>query len=135
MSCICCRQGAQNSCCIMKLLFDQNISFRVVKGLQATFPLAKQIRELNLENSTDREIWEYAKREGYTIVTFDSDFYDLTLILGIPPKVIWLKFGNTSTNNLIKNLTENQSIITEFVENTEYREIGCLELNKNIFEA
>ena len=67
----------------MKLLFDQNISFRVVRGLETVFPLAKQIRELGLENSTDREIWEYAKREGYTIVTFDSDFYDLTLVLGI----------------------------------------------------
>jgi len=119
----------------MKLLFDQNISFRVVKGLQNIFPLVKQVRELNLENSTDREIWEYAKREGYTIVTFDSDFYDLTLILGIPPKVIWLRFGNTSTDNLIKILNENQSIITEFIENPEYRHIGCLEINKNIFEA
>jgi len=119
----------------MKLLFDQNISFRVVKGLQTIFPLVKQIRELNLENSTDREIWEYAKREGYTIVTFDSDFYDLTLVLGIPPKVIWLRFGNTSTENLITILTENQSIITEFIENPEYHQIGCLELNRNIFEA
>lgn len=119
----------------MKLLFDQNISFWVVKGLQNIFPLVKQVRELNLENSTDREIWEYAKREGYTIVTFDSDFYDLTLILGIPPKVIWLRFGNTSTDNLLKILNENQSIITEFIENPEYRQIGCLEINKNIFEA
>jgi len=51
----------------MKLLFDQNISFRVVKGLETIFPLAKQIRELKLENSTDREIWEYAKREGYNL--------------------------------------------------------------------
>lgn len=116
----------------MKLLFDQNISYRAVRGLKTIFPLAKQIRELNLENSTDREIWEYAKRDGYTIVTFDSDFYDLTLILGIPPKVIWLRSGNTSTNNLIAILTENQSIITEFIENPEHREIGCLELNKNI---
>jgi predicted nuclease of predicted toxin-antitoxin system len=134
MSCLCCRSGTQTSSCIMKLLFDQNISFRVVKGLETILPLAKQIRELNLENSTDREIWEYAKREGYTIVTFDSDFYDLTLILGIPPKVVWLRYGNASTNHLIKILKENQSIITEFIENPDYREIGCLELNKNIFE-
>jgi len=119
----------------MKLLFDQNISFRVLKGLQNIFPFVKQVRELNLENSTDREIWEYAKREGYTIVTFDSDFYDLTIVLGIPPKIIWLRFGNTSTDNLIKILTENQSIITEFIENPEYSQIGCLEFNKNIFEA
>ena len=119
----------------MKLLFDQNISFRVLKGLQNIFPFVRQVRELNLENSTDREIWEYAKREGYTIVTFDSDFYDLTIVLGIPPKIIWLRFGNTSTDNLIKILTENQSIITEFIENPEYSQIGCLEFNKNIFEA
>jgi predicted nuclease of predicted toxin-antitoxin system len=113
----------------MKLLFDQNISFRVVKGLQKLYPLAKQVRELHLENSTDREIWEYAKMESYTIVTFDSDFYDLTLLLGIPPKVIWLRFGNTSTDNLIEILKENQSIITEFIENPEYSQLGCLELD------
>ncbi|MCX6245070.1 MAG: DUF5615 family PIN-like protein [Bacteroidetes bacterium] len=113
----------------MKLLFDQNISYRVVRGLQDLYPLAKQVRELHLENSTDREIWEYAKREGYTIVTFDSDFYDLTLLLGIPPKVIWLRFGNTSTDNLIHILTENQSVINEFIENPEYRQLGCLELD------
>ena len=113
----------------MKLLFDQNISFRVVRGLQNLYPLAKQVRELHLENSTDREIWEYAKREAYAIVTFDSDFYDLTLLLGIPPKVIWLRFGNTSTDNLIKIFTENKSIITEFLENPEYHQLGCLELD------
>lgn len=115
----------------MKLLFDQNISFRVVKGLQNVFPQAEQIRVLNLENLTDREIWEYAKREGYTIVTFNSDFYDLTLVLGFPPKVVWLRLGNTSTVNLTKMLIENQSLITEFIENPDYRSLGCLELNKS----
>ncbi len=30
----------------MKILFDQNISFRVIKGIQDLFPLAKQVREL-----------------------------------------------------------------------------------------
>ncbi len=58
----------------MKLLFDQNISFRVVRELTEYFPEAKQVRELNLENTTDRQIWEYAKQNGYTIITFDSDF-------------------------------------------------------------
>jgi predicted nuclease of predicted toxin-antitoxin system len=119
----------------MKLLFDQNISFKVVKGLKREFPLAKQVRELGLENSTDKEIWQYAKKERYTIVTFDSDFYDLTLLLGIPPKVIWLRFGNTSTDNLISILRENQNIINEFINNPDYKQVGCLEISKNIFEA
>jgi len=119
----------------MKLLFDQNISFRVVKQLSDIFRGSKQVRELNLENSSDRQIWEYAKDNGFVIVTFDSDFFDLTLLFGIPPKIIWLRFGNTSTSNLIKNLIGNQSLIHEFIENPEYSEIGCLELSKNYFEA
>ena len=48
----------------MKLLFDQNISFRIVSKLKDTFPEAQQVRELGLENSTDLEIWEYAKRKA-----------------------------------------------------------------------
>jgi hypothetical protein len=60
---------------------------------------------------------------------------DCIFDIGIPPKVIWLRFGNTSTDTLIKILTENKSIITEFIEDPECLQIGCLELNKNIFEA
>ncbi|MCX6279783.1 MAG: DUF5615 family PIN-like protein [Bacteroidetes bacterium] len=119
----------------MKLLFDQNISFRVVKQLRDIFSGCKQVRELNLENSTDRQIWEYAKDNGFVIVTFDSDFFDLTILFGIPPKVIWLRFGNTSTDNLIKILIDNQSLIHEFIKNPEYSEIACLELSKNYFES
>jgi len=40
----------------MKLLFDQNISFRVIRGIKDIYPDAKQVREVNLDNSTDREI-------------------------------------------------------------------------------
>ena len=50
----------------MKLLFDQNISYRLVKKIKEFFPEAKQVRELNLENKTDRQIWDFAKKNGYT---------------------------------------------------------------------
>ena len=52
----------------MRLLLDQNISFRVSKIISERYPLVKQVRELGLENSTDFEIWEYAKSNDYTIV-------------------------------------------------------------------
>ena len=64
----------------MKLLFDQNISFRLIRQIIDLFPDSKQVRELGLENSTDFEIFDYAKRNGYTIVTFDSDFCDLNIL-------------------------------------------------------
>lgn len=61
----------------MKLLFDQNISFRIVKLIQDKFPDTVQVRELRLEGKSDFEIWNYAKVNDFTIVTFDADFYDL----------------------------------------------------------
>ena len=50
----------------MKLLFDQNISHRLISRIQDILPNSKQVRELNLENSTDREIWGFAKENGFT---------------------------------------------------------------------
>lgn len=114
----------------MKLLFDQNISFRVIKGIKDIYPEAKQVKEVNLDNSTDREIWSFAKREGFTIVTFDSDFYDLTLIQGIPPKIIWLKTGNTTTEDIITTFRVNFDLIQEFLTNPEYKHVGCLEISR-----
>lgn len=112
----------------MKLLFDQNISYRVVAKLKATFSECGQVRELKLENRSDREIWEFAKKEQYTIVTFDADFYDLVTLYGHPPKVVWLRIGNTKTDNLIANLQNHSDIIRAFISDKNYSDIGCLEI-------
>ncbi|MFN4233950.1 MAG: DUF5615 family PIN-like protein [Bacteroidia bacterium] len=60
----------------MRLLFDQNISFRIVEKIRDYFPLAAQVRTLGIENNTDIQIWKFAKDHNYTIVTFDADFFD-----------------------------------------------------------
>lgn len=112
----------------MKLLLDQNISFRVANKLQADFLECSQVRELKLENKTDREIWNFAKTENYTIVTFDADFYDLVTLFGHPPKVIWLRMGNTSSDHLIEVLQSHSEIIGSFVTDSNYSNIGCLEI-------
>ncbi|PCI08167.1 MAG: hypothetical protein COB73_07250 [Flavobacteriaceae bacterium] len=84
----------------MKLLFDQNISFRLLRKINDLYPNAKQVKNLGLENSSDIEIFEYAKKNNFAIVTFDSDFCDLNIIKGFPPKIIWIRTGNTTTKNL-----------------------------------
>ncbi len=108
----------------MNLLFDQNISFRLVKRINDLFPDSKQVRELGLENATDFEIFEYARRNDYAIVTFDSDFCDLNIIKGFPPKIIWLRTGNTTTVNLERLLRNKHELIELFL--TE--DYGCLEI-------
>jgi len=55
------------------LLFDQNISFIIVKNLQDIFPGSKQVREVRLENAKDSRIWSFAMENSFSIVTFDAD--------------------------------------------------------------
>jgi predicted nuclease of predicted toxin-antitoxin system len=81
----------------MRLLFDQNLSFRLADKLRDIFPGSNQVRLLGLDRSPDEQIWETAKREGYVIVTQDVDFVNLSLLKGPPPKVVWLRCGNQPT--------------------------------------
>jgi len=108
----------------MKLLFDQNISFRLLKRIIDLYPDSKQVLELGLENSTDREIFYFAQRNNYTIVTFDSDFFDLVTLYGFPPKIIWIRTGNTTTKNLELILKAKYELIELFIKEN----YGCLEI-------
>ena len=112
----------------MKLLLDQNISFRLISKISEDFPETKQVTELGLENATDREIWRYAKENGFAVVSFDGDFYDLATIFGHPPKLIWLRTGNTKTDQLAELLINKKDLIEEFLDNELYQEIACIEI-------
>lgn len=57
------------------------------------------------------------------------DFYELQLIKGFPPKVIWLRFGNTTTDELVLFFEKQHLILNEFITSSAYQEIGCLEFN------
>jgi predicted nuclease of predicted toxin-antitoxin system len=113
----------------MKLLLDQNISFRIINKIQDIFPDSKQVRDLGLENSKDSHLWTFAKENDYCIVTFDGDFYDLGLLKGHPPKIVWLRLGNTGTQNIEKVLRKNFNLIKAFLTDPNYSDIGCLEIN------
>jgi predicted nuclease of predicted toxin-antitoxin system len=89
----------------MKLLLDQNLSFRLVEPLQDTYPDTTQVRLVSLEHAGDRTVWEYAREHGFVIVTKDSDFHELSLLAGPPPKVIWLRVGNAPTRAVLELLT------------------------------
>ncbi len=78
----------------MKLLFDQNLSPRLPRLLADIFPGGAHVRELGMKEATDTQIWQYAKTNGFAVVSKDSDFQARSLLLGHPPKFIWLRVGN-----------------------------------------
>jgi len=114
----------------MKLLFDQNISYRILSKLKNVFPGSEQVRSLGLDNASDLEIWDYARKEKYTIVTFDSDFYSLSNLYGHPPRIIWLRFGNRKTSEIARILLDKSLIIQEFLSDETYKSIACIEIDE-----
>lgn len=112
----------------MKLLFDQNISFRITHKLKDVYPGCKQLKDLGLENTSDTEIWEYSKKNHFAIVTFDADFADLANIKGSPPKIIWLRTGNMTTDRIAELLFTHQETISEFLHGDDFKDIDCLEI-------
>jgi len=70
----------------VNLLFDQNTSPRILKSLPPEFSNCQQVRFVGLEDSSDFEIFQYAKNNDFAVVTFDADFVDLNAMHGSPPK-------------------------------------------------
>jgi len=112
----------------MKLLLDQNISYRLVRKIESLFPGTQQVRRLGHDNKTDRFLWEFAKANDFTIVSYDSDFYDLSQKFGHPPKLLWITSGNRTTENLKAMLETNFSSIEAFHNDNS----SCLELKREI---
>lgn len=103
----------------MKLLFDQNLSPRLAEYFKDSFKVTVHVQEIELDTSDDRIVWEYAKSNLFTIITKDSDFNNMASLYGFPPKVIWIRRGNCSTN-LIKEIIEaHKEIIVKFINNEE----------------
>src|SRR6266516_2222554 len=100
----------------MKLLFDQNLSFKLVQRLADLFPDSNQARLLGLDQADDRALWEHAKANGFALVSQDSDFADMAALHGPPPKIIWLRCGNQPTEVVEKLLRRHAGTIDAFTQ-------------------
>lgn len=101
------------------LLFDQNISPRLVDRLADIYPGSVHVFNIGLGNAMDIEIWQYAHDNDYMIVTKDADFSEFGIIKGFPPKIIWIRRGNCSTQGIETILRENYSAISELSQDSE----------------
>ncbi|AQG82106.1 DUF5615 family PIN-like protein [Spirosoma montaniterrae] len=110
----------------MKLLLDQNISYRVAKKLAGVYPVVQTVRDHGLYEKDDRTIWGYSRQHSFTIVTFDEDLYNLTTLYGPPPKIIWFKTGNLTNDEIVDLLTRYRNNISQFIQETSFQEDGCL---------
>ncbi|MBE9192557.1 DUF5615 family PIN-like protein [Gloeocapsopsis crepidinum LEGE 06123] len=109
----------------MKLLFDQNLSRKLVNLLVDIFPESSHVQFHGLAQKTDTEIWEFAKLNDFCIVTQDVDFAERSRLHGSPPKVVWLRCGNAPTREIEALIRAGDEAIQELLNNSE---LHCLEL-------
>jgi len=98
----------------VKLLFDENLSPKLAAALAGIFPESGHVHHVGLGGGSDDEVWEYARQHDFTLVSKDSDFHEKSILRGCPPKVIWIKRGNCTTNQIetiIRSHTEQIEIL------------------------
>ncbi len=103
----------------MTLLFDQNLSPRLIQALTDVFPGSLHVRDLGLAAADDTAIWDYAAKQGLVIVSKDSDFRQRSFLFGSPPKVICVCLGNCTTYQVEQLLRDRADDIRAFIDETE----------------
>jgi predicted nuclease of predicted toxin-antitoxin system len=98
----------------MKLLFDQNLSYRLVPALESLYPGSVHIRDVGLAMADDEMVWNYAMQHGLIIVSKDTDFYHRSILFGHPPKVVWVRLGNCATAHIEALLRTRQADLLAF---------------------
>lgn len=109
----------------MRLLFDQNLSYRLCARLADLFPDSSQVRLVGLDQADDRVIWEHARMGGFAIVTQDADFAELSALFGAPPRVIWLRCGYQPTGAVERLIRHHAEDIATLDRESA---ISCLEI-------
>jgi predicted nuclease of predicted toxin-antitoxin system len=103
----------------VKLLFDENISPRLVEVLSDIYPGSVHVHPCGLGSANDSTVWEYAKNQGFTIVSKDSDFQERSVLLGAPPKVVWIRAANCTSAEIESLLRAALPTITHFIQEDE----------------
>ncbi|MBV6404709.1 MAG: DUF5615 family PIN-like protein [Flavobacteriales bacterium] len=111
----------------MKLLLDENISYRVQRSVQEVFPGTCHVSAIQGLKG-DKAIWEHARAHDLVLVTFDHDFVQLAALYGFPPKVLLLTLRNPRYAAIASLLIMKQQQILDFVQETEEGSSAVMEL-------
>jgi predicted nuclease of predicted toxin-antitoxin system len=103
----------------VKLLLDENLSRRLARLLGEAYAGSAHVAELGLAGAPDRALWARAAADGYVLVTKDEDFHRLSVLLGPPPKVVWIRLGNCATADVGRLLLARREQVEQFVEHPD----------------
>ena len=98
----------------MRLLFDQNLSPKLVQLLADIYPDSAHVLDIGMSDADDRAVWTFAGENGFAIVSKDGDFRQFSFLAGAPPKVVWVRLGNCSTVDIVAALRRRAGELHDF---------------------
>ena len=103
----------------MRLLLDEQLSEELCALLQDVFADSLHVRTLGEGGSPDERIWKLAIERECVLVTKDEDFHRLSVLRGAPPKVVWIRIGNCTTDDVARLVRAHAADIVRFVQQDE----------------
>jgi len=103
----------------VKLLFDENLSYRLVRTLDDIYAGSAHVRDVGLLGAGDSRVWEHAAANDLLLTSKDTDFYQRSLLFGAPPQIIWLRVGNAPTSLIADLLRQHYLMIRRFAEDSD----------------
>lgn len=123
-----------------RLLFDQNLSPRLVDQVVGRFPESLHVQRVGLSTASDVEVLEFAVDQDLVIVTKDKDFADLVTTRGDGPRVLWVMLGNVTTDEIAEAILDAADSILQLLDDpvvqivqlTRLRQVGDQAANQEL---
>lgn len=104
-----------------RLLFDEQLSEKLCAMLSDVFPDALHVRTLGHQRAPDDVVWTLAQQHRCLIVSKDEDFHRMALLRGAPPKFVWVRLGNCTTEQIALLLRRHRNELERFDSQDEVR--------------
>ncbi len=100
----------------MTFLIDENLSRRLKRLLQSEFGTCVHVSDVGLLRSDDQLVWRKARELGLTLLSKDDDLREMVADRGPPPKLVWLRLGNCSTQEIAAALLSTRPEVDAFLK-------------------
>ena len=85
----------------MKFLVDNQLPTALARLITSQGHDCEHVLDIALSSSSDREIWEYARKGDRIVITKDEDFLYLANRSESEGRLIWVRLGNCRSSVLL----------------------------------
>jgi predicted nuclease of predicted toxin-antitoxin system len=100
----------------LRFLVDAQLPPKLAKSLVLLGHEAKHVIDIGMASASDEALWRHAVATGSVVITKDGDFAVRRQSMRDGPKIVWIRFGNTTSVALHSKLTP---VVSEIVNALE----------------